>query len=45
MYDTAADPLFRPLTIRGVTLKNRVMSTAHACGTHHDTMPKARFQA
>ncbi|HSF94059.1 MAG TPA: FAD-dependent oxidoreductase [Thermohalobaculum sp.] len=40
----AADPLLRPLTIRGLTLKNRVMSTAHACGTHHDLMPKERFQ-
>ena len=45
MYDTSTDPLFQPLTIRGVTLKNRVMSTAHACGTHHDNLPKARFQA
>jgi len=24
------DPLLQPLTIRGLTLKNRVMSTAHA---------------
>ncbi len=45
MYDTTTDPLFQPLTIRGLTLKNRIMSTAHACGTHHDNLPKARFQA
>ncbi|MDH3665505.1 MAG: NADH:flavin oxidoreductase [Paracoccaceae bacterium] len=44
MYDTSTDPLFQPLTIRGLTLKNRIMSTAHACGTHHDNLPKARFQ-
>jgi 2,4-dienoyl-CoA reductase-like NADH-dependent reductase (Old Yellow Enzyme family)/thioredoxin reductase len=45
MADTSTtDPLLQPLTIRGLTLKNRIMSTAHACGTHHDLMPKLRFQ-
>ncbi len=40
----ASDPLLRPLTIRGLTLKNRIMSTAHACGTHDRLMPGERFQ-
>ena len=43
-YSTATDPLFQPLTIRGLTLKNRIMSTAHACATDHDGMPELRFQ-
>lgn len=43
-HATAGDPLFGPLTIRGLTLKNRIMSTAHACGTDDGAMPKLRFQ-
>ena len=26
------DPLLQPLTIRHLTLRNRIMSTSHACG-------------
>jgi len=40
----ANDILFQPLTIRGLTLKNRIMSTAHACGTDDGSMPKLRLQ-
>ena len=43
-HSTKSDPLFQPLTIRGLTLKNRIMSTAHACGTDDGSMPKLRFQ-
>jgi 2,4-dienoyl-CoA reductase-like NADH-dependent reductase (Old Yellow Enzyme family)/thioredoxin reductase len=43
-HSTATDPLFQPLTIRGLTLKNRIMSTAHACGTDDGGMTKLRFQ-
>jgi 2,4-dienoyl-CoA reductase-like NADH-dependent reductase (Old Yellow Enzyme family)/thioredoxin reductase len=43
-YNPATDPLLQPLTIRGLTLRNRVMSTAHACGTHDREMPGLRFQ-
>ena len=43
-HAAANDPLLRPLTIRGLTLKNRIMSTAHACATDHDGMPELRFQ-
>jgi 2,4-dienoyl-CoA reductase-like NADH-dependent reductase (Old Yellow Enzyme family) len=39
-----ADPLFRPLSIRGLTLKNRIMSTSHACGLEEDGLPKERYQ-
>ena len=27
-----SDPLLQPLTIKGLTIKNRIMSTSHACG-------------
>jgi len=42
--ETTADPLLQPLEIRGVTIRNRVFSSAHACGTHSGTMPGLRFQ-
>ena len=38
------DPLLQPLTIRRLTLKNRVMSTAHASGMDDGGMPKFRYQ-
>ncbi len=38
------DPLLQPLTIRGLTLKNRVMSTSHASGMDDDNMPDLRYQ-
>jgi 2,4-dienoyl-CoA reductase-like NADH-dependent reductase (Old Yellow Enzyme family) len=41
---TTKDPLLQPLTIRGLTLKNRVMSTAHASGMDDETMPALRYQ-
>ena len=41
---SADDPLFQPLTIKGLTLKNRIMSTSHACRTDDRTMPRQRFQ-
>jgi 2,4-dienoyl-CoA reductase-like NADH-dependent reductase (Old Yellow Enzyme family) len=40
----ARDPLLQPLTIRGVTFRNRVMSTSHACGLEVDGMPVERYQ-
>ena len=39
-----ADPLLRPLTIRHVTLKNRIMSSSHACGLEEGGMPTERYQ-
>ena len=38
-------PLFRPLTLRGRVLKNRVVSTAHAPGYAEGGMPGPRYQA
>ncbi len=43
-YSTSKDPLFQPLKIRGLTLKNRVMSTSHASGMDDDNMPATRYQ-
>ena len=37
--------LFQPLTIRGRTLKNRIVSTAHAPGYAEGGMPGPRYQA
>ncbi|APH55843.1 NADH-dependent flavin oxidoreductase [Granulibacter bethesdensis] len=39
-----ADALLKPLTIRGVTFRNRVMSTSHAPGYGQDGKPKERYQ-
>ena len=39
------DPLLQPLTIRGVTFRNRIMSTSHACGLEDGGMPDERYQA
>lgn len=38
------DPLLQPLTIRNLTLKNRVMSTSHASGMDDANMPDLRYQ-
>ncbi len=38
------DPLLVPLTIRHVTLRNRIMSTSHACGLEEGGMPTERYQ-
>ena len=38
------DPLFQPLQIKHLTLKNRIMSTSHACGMDDLGMPAERYQ-
>jgi 2,4-dienoyl-CoA reductase-like NADH-dependent reductase (Old Yellow Enzyme family) len=38
------DPLFQPLKIKHLTLKNRIMSTSHASGMDDDAMPAERYQ-
>lgn len=38
------DPLLTPLTIKGLTFRNRVMSTSHACGLESSGMPTERYQ-
>ena len=40
----ANDPLFQPLVINGLVLRNRVMSTSHAIGYVDDGYPKERYQ-
>ncbi len=40
----ATDPLLQPFTLKHLTLKNRVMSTSHACGLHDDGMAAERYQ-
>jgi 2,4-dienoyl-CoA reductase-like NADH-dependent reductase (Old Yellow Enzyme family) len=44
--DTSAarDPLLQPLKIKHLQLKNRVMSTSHACGLQEGGLPKERYQ-
>ncbi|GGE28063.1 N-methylproline demethylase [Agaricicola taiwanensis] len=39
------DPLLRPLTIKRLRLRNRFMSTSHACGLEEGGYPTDRYQA
>ena len=41
---TAKDPLLQPLRIKRLTLKNRIMSTSHACGLEVNGIPKEQYQ-
>lgn len=46
MPDTVTkDPLLQPITIKHLTIRNRIMSTSHACGLHDDGMPAEQYQA
>jgi 2,4-dienoyl-CoA reductase-like NADH-dependent reductase (Old Yellow Enzyme family) len=38
------DPLLQPLTIKKLTLRNRIMSTSHACGLEVGGMPQEAYQ-
>lgn len=41
-----SDPLLQPYTLKHLTLRNRIMSTSHACGMGDERgMPAARYQA
>lgn len=40
-----ADPLLQPLHIKGLRLKNRIMSTSHASTMDDGGLPKERYQA
>lgn len=45
--DSAArstDPLLQPFKLKALTLRNRVMSTSHACGLEEAGMPVERYQ-
>jgi 2,4-dienoyl-CoA reductase-like NADH-dependent reductase (Old Yellow Enzyme family) len=39
------DPLLQPLTIKKLTLRNRIMSTSHACGLEVGGMPEDAYQS
>ncbi|KAA0972541.1 NADH:flavin oxidoreductase [Aureimonas fodinaquatilis] len=39
-----AQSLLRPLTIKGLTIRNRIMSTSHAPGYGKDGKPQERYQ-
>ncbi len=41
---TTTDPLLQPFQLRNLTLKNRVMSTAHEPAYAEDAKPKLRYQ-
>ncbi len=38
------DPLLQPFKLKHVTLRNRIMSTSHACGLEENGMPLDRYQ-
>ncbi len=38
------DPLLQPFRLKHLTLRNRVMSTSHACGLDVDGYPQERYQ-
>ena len=40
----STDPLLNPFTLKGLTLKNRVVSTPHAPAYADDGMPGERYQ-
>ena len=40
----ANDPLLQPFQLRGLTLRNRLMSTAHEPAYTEDGMPKKRYR-
>jgi 2,4-dienoyl-CoA reductase-like NADH-dependent reductase (Old Yellow Enzyme family)/thioredoxin reductase len=40
----AKDPLLQPLTIKHLTIRNRIMSTSHACGLEQNGMPDEAYQ-
>jgi 2,4-dienoyl-CoA reductase-like NADH-dependent reductase (Old Yellow Enzyme family)/thioredoxin reductase len=46
MNETTTDPLLQPLQLKHLTLRNRIMSTSHACGLEdRDAMPGEAYQA
>lgn len=41
---STSDPLLQPYTLKHLTLRNRLISTAHEPAYAHDGMPKARYR-
>ncbi|MFT7672209.1 MAG: 2,4-dienoyl-CoA reductase-like NADH-dependent reductase (Old Yellow Enzyme family) [Gammaproteobacteria bacterium] len=45
MMNNPGDPLLQPLQLKHLALRNRIMSTSHACGLEdHDAMPGEAYQ-
>ena len=44
MLQATADPLLQPLNLGGLTLRNRILSTAHEPSYSEDGMPKDRYR-
>lgn len=44
MTAAAQDPLFQPFRLKGLVLRNRIMSTSHACGLEEGGLPKDAYQ-
>ncbi len=44
LTDPRLAPLLEPFTLKGITFRNRVMSTAHTSGASEQGMPKRRYQ-
>ena len=40
-----ADPLFTPFTLKGLTLRNRIVSTSHEPAYGEDGLPGDRYRA
>lgn len=40
----SSDPLLLPFKLKSLTLRNRIMSTSHACGLEEGGMPVERYQ-
>lgn len=45
MQDNGLQALFEPLKVGRITLRNRILSTAHTSGAGEDGKPKERYQA
>lgn len=45
MANTSTDPLLQPYQLKHLTLKNRIMTTAHEPAYPEDGMPKDRYRA
>ena len=44
MTGTTKDPLLQPFRLKNLVLRNRIMSTSHACGLHEGELPKEAYQ-
>ncbi len=44
MPTAAQDPLFQPFRLKNLVLRNRIMSTSHACVLEEGGLPKDAYQ-